>query len=186
MLFAEFACCHDYFSDNGLTLKKEYPNFLFLGLIFSGSSSSLAPALCMQGACCYFFFCPQEKTNTTSVLHSCLLLPSPSLLDFPPKRGFLDTFFILWHSFQLHDLHNCFTAYYDSSLLTACARHTPSPLLPLWHAMTKWYADYILGTCAHTPTVDAESFILPLLAVSSPLFEDLLTEVNGEQDSAHT
>lgn len=35
-------------------------------------------------------------------------------------------------------------------------------------------------------TIDAESFVLPLLAVSSPLFEELLAEVNGEQDSAHT
>lgn len=42
----------------------------------------------------------------------------------------------------------------------------------------------IVGNLCHY-TIDAE-FILPLLAVSSPLFEELLAEVNGEQDSAHT
>lgn len=47
ILFAGFACCCAYFSGNVLILKKEYANFLFLGLIFGGSSSSSAPALCV-------------------------------------------------------------------------------------------------------------------------------------------
>jgi len=57
ILFAGFACCHDYFSGSVLTLKKEYPNFLFLSLILGGSSSGSAPDVCVQEVHCYFFLC---------------------------------------------------------------------------------------------------------------------------------
>lgn len=46
IIFADFSCCHDCFIGNVLSLKKEYLKFLFLGLIFAGSGSSSAQALC--------------------------------------------------------------------------------------------------------------------------------------------
>lgn len=61
------------------------------------------------------------------------IVPSYTLLDFPhlpPKLGFLDTFFILQHSFQLHDLYNSFTSYWDSSLLSLPVQGTLQPCAP--------------------------------------------------------
>lgn len=42
IIFAGFSRCHDCFIGNVLSLKKEYLEFLCLGLIFTGSSSSTA------------------------------------------------------------------------------------------------------------------------------------------------
>lgn len=82
--------------------------------------------------------------------------------------------------------------------VTACM-HSAYPIdhisvsIARWELLSLSSTDVLLpngmqitaGNLCHY-TIDAESFILPLLVVSSPLFEELLTEVNGEQDSAHT
>lgn len=118
IIFAGFACCHYCFIGNVLSLKKEYLKFLFLGLIFAGSSSSCAQALCAcQRHIAVSSFVNKAKKTKCSL--SPILMPPivPSytyLLGFlhpSPKLGFLDAFFILWHSFHHHDFCNSFTFY---------------------------------------------------------------------------
>lgn len=140
ILFAGFACYRDYFSGNILILKRNTQPFFSLGLIVgSSSSSSSAPALCVcKRHIAISTFAHKRKENKCNLSPTLLppIVPSyTSLLDFPhllPKLGFLDTFFILQHSFQLHDLYNSFTSYSDSSLLSLPVQGTPQPCAPLF------------------------------------------------------
>lgn len=131
ILFAGFACCHHYFSGNVLFLGKEYPDFLFLGLIFGGSSSSSAPAVCVCARGMLLFLPLPIKENKYNLIPTLLLLlPQPILCFFssPSSQTRVPGHFLHplaffpapWSHQFLHLVLGL------QSPLTACARHAPT------------------------------------------------------------